>query len=101
MRFSLRLLSFGSSFLILLIIVIHYVSVLRSIWGPYDVGSYLKAAADNYLRKTEAGNYEHWNGIVQDKVIVVARLESEDTDWVEEYLPESASKFLCLRLLAI
>lgn len=27
--------------------------------------------------------------IVGDKVIVVARLESEDTDWIKDFLPES------------
>jgi len=89
MKCRLRLLLSSFSILILLIVVIHYMAVLRWIWGPYDVGSYLTASADNYLHGPGADVYEQWDGIVQDKVVVVARLESEDTDWVEEYLPES------------
>lgn len=29
-----------------------------------------------------------YNGTAQDKTIVMARLSSEDTNWVKEYLPE-------------
>lgn len=91
MRCGVRLSLLGLGILIIFsIFVIHYLGVLSSIWAPYDVGSYLTATAYSLLHDNGANSNEYWDGIVQDKIIVLARLESEDTDWVEQYLPESA-----------
>ena len=58
---------------------------LRDICSQYRAGAYLVDWLD---RKRPVQTPVPYNGAPEDKVIVMAKLEEESTDWVEEQLPE-------------
>lgn len=58
---------------------------LRDICNQYRAGAYL---ADWLDHKGPVQSPVFYNGIPEDKVIVMAKLEEEHTDWVAEQLPE-------------
>lgn len=65
---------------------------LEDLWNQYDVPAYVVSA---YKTSSLAGGYHALPHRTRpladntnDKVIVMARLEQEDTDWVKEELPK-------------
>lgn len=58
---------------------------LYSVWDQNNVAAYISAS----LGFTVEGHFEQPPlGMVDDKVIVMAKMENENTDWVAENLPE-------------
>lgn len=58
---------------------------LYSVWDQNNVAAYISAS----LGFTVEGHFEQPPlGMVADKVIVMAKMENENTDWVAENLPE-------------
>lgn len=58
---------------------------LYDIWDQYNVPAYVSSS----LGLKEDGHFEHPPlGMVGDKVVVMAKMEKENTDWVAENLPE-------------
>ena len=86
MRWSYRFaLSISIPLIVLLLILKNYV---EDIWDQYRVGSYIKASWDNKFHAgIKESSYPH-QGKPGDKVIVMAKLEKEDTSWVTEHLQE-------------
>lgn len=57
---------------------------LQGLCDQYSAGAYLVAWMANH----GAHHHSPHRGAVGDKVIVMARLEEDDTNWVQEELPE-------------
>ena len=85
MRWSARFIFAGS--IILLISFFLLVRKLNEVWDQYNVPGYIQSS----LRHGIAGQPPDISGEVGDKIIIMAKLEKEDTSWVAEYLPEYAS----------
>lgn len=77
---------FGAS-VILFIPLFLLVRKLHEVWDQYNVPAYIQSS----LRHGIAEQPQAIIGEVGDKVIVMAKLEKEDTSWVAEYLPEYTS----------
>ena len=86
MRWSLR---FALSASVLLIILLLFLkSHLEDLWSQYSVGSYISHSWRNTFQYGIVDNNPAFGGEPGDKVIVMAKLEKENTDWVTEHLPE-------------
>lgn len=82
MRTSHRLLIVG--FLVLAFVLAVKIR-LYAVWDQNNVAAYISAS----LGFTVEGYFEQPPlGRVEDKVIVMAKMEHENTDWVAENLPE-------------
>lgn len=60
---------------------------LEEIWDQYSVKNYIVDSVFYYITPEEASDKPEeleWG----DKVIVMARMEEENTDWVQQELPE-------------
>ena len=57
-------------------------------WDQYNAPAYAWASLQNTFRGSTLDNPPAVEGKVEDKVVIMARVESEDTDWVAENLPE-------------
>lgn len=57
---------------------------LQDICNQYRAGAYVV----NWLDRNDTTSSPHGNTTPGDKLIVMAKLEEEDTKWVEEELPE-------------
>lgn len=89
MRWALRFALSASvlAFLLLVLLKNH----LEDLWDQYDVTSYIGASWKNTFKHGTVQNIPTFNGQPGDKVIIMATLEKENTDWVAEGLPEYAS----------
>ncbi|KAL8847063.1 MAG: hypothetical protein Q9221_007882 [Calogaya cf. arnoldii] len=75
----------------LLLVIIAFVTLyikFAQIWDQYSAPSYAWASLQNTLRGSTLDNPLAVAGKVEDKVVIMARVESEDTDWVAENLPD-------------
>lgn len=70
--------------LILLIALFFLTRKVLDTWDQYSISSYIRASI-NHGAQAEAPTIPGEPG---DKIVVMAKLEQEDTNWVEEYLPE-------------
>lgn len=64
---------------------------LQDLYNQYRAGAYLVDWLD---RNGPVHSPASGDGTPGDKVIVMAKLEEEDTNWVEEELPECVLDFL-------
>ena len=85
MRCALRL-ALGASF-ILLIALFFLKHLLEDLAEQYSVGTYIKTSWSNF---GTVQNDPIFRGEPGDKIIVMAKLEKENTDWVHELLGEYA-----------
>ena len=64
---------------------------LYEIWDQNNVPAYIRSSL-GFSLGFDDDDIDHFShpplGTVSDKVIVIAKMESEDTDWVAENLPE-------------
>ena len=88
MRWTLRL-AVSASFvvIILLLLLKHH---LEDLWGQYRVGMYIATSWKNSFKHGTVQDTARFQGKLGDKVIIMAKLEQEDTDWVSDELPEYA-----------
>lgn len=72
---------------------------LEEIWDQYSVEDYIVDSIFYYVPEEIPDQPEEleWG----DKVIVMAKLEEENTDWVKEELPEYAAFFLGVPISAL
>ena len=86
MRWSLRLIL--SAFFLLSIPLFLITRHFADIWDQYNISSYIAASWQNTFRYGTVENIPAFDGKPGDKVIIMAKLEKENTDWVTEELPE-------------
>jgi len=84
MRLALRFVLAAFALLIFLLLVLK--NHLADIWDQYRVGDYIehKVTGDNGYK----GYLPPLQGAKGDKIIVMARLEKDNTDWVTHDLAE-------------
>jgi len=83
MRCSFR---FALSGLVLLIIpLLTLKSRLQDLWNQYNVASYI---SHSWRYPSRYGTVVNNSVEPSDKVIIMAKLEKENTDWVTEHLSE-------------
>lgn len=58
------------------------------IWDQYSAPAYAWASLQNSFRGSKLDNPPPIVGKVEDKVVIMAKVESEDTQWVADNLPE-------------
>lgn len=92
MRWTVRFALTASivSIVLLLILKQH----LEDLWDQYNVPAYLRSSFRNSFSHGELDHLAPVPGTMGDKIIVMARLEHEKTDWVAKNLPESAPLIL-------
>jgi hypothetical protein len=86
MRWILRLLFAGLFFPILLLFLLK--NHLEDLSDQYNVSDYVHASLQNTFHHGTLDYHAPFDGKVGDKVIIMAKLEKEDTEWVAENLPE-------------
>lgn len=63
---------------------------LEDLWDQYNVPAYVRSSFKNTFRH---GPLEYLTPVpskMADQIIIMAKLEAENTDWVAKNLPESA-----------
>ncbi|CAO1596835.1 hypothetical protein XANCAGTX0491_000665 [Xanthoria calcicola] len=86
MRWTLRF-ALPALLLVIIVSVTLYIKFAQ-IWDQYSAPSYAWASLRNTLRGSTLDNPPAVLGKVEDKVLIMARVESENTDWVAEGLPD-------------
>lgn len=86
MRWVLRF-AIPASLLAIVLCTVLYVKFAQ-IWDQYDAPAYAWASLKNTLRGSKLDNPPPIEGKVQDKVVIMAKVESADTQWVADHLPE-------------
>ncbi|MCJ1463953.1 hypothetical protein MMC07_002563 [Pseudocyphellaria aurata] len=92
MRWAVRFALTASivSIILLLILKQH----LEDLWDQYNVPAYLRSSFRNSFSHGELDHLAPVPGTMGDKIIIMAKLEHEKTDWVAKNLPESAPLIL-------
>ncbi|KAK4692954.1 hypothetical protein P7C71_g4349, partial [Lecanoromycetidae sp. Uapishka_2] len=88
MRWALRFAVSTSILSIILLLLLK--NHLEDLWDQYSVGTYIATSWDNTLQHDTVENIPTFRGQPGDQVIIMAKLEKENTDWVSEQLPEYA-----------
>ncbi|KAL8828715.1 MAG: hypothetical protein Q9170_006484 [Blastenia crenularia] len=86
MRWTLRF-AVPASLLVITLFTILYIKI-ASLWDQYDAPAYAWAALKNTFQNSELDNPPPIAGKAEDKVVVMAKVEAEDTEWVAEHLPD-------------
>lgn len=86
MRLALR---FALSASVLLIILLLIVKIkLQDIWDQYGVSTYISHSWKNTFQHGPVQNIPTFGGEAGGKVVIMAKTEKENTDWVAEHLPD-------------
>jgi hypothetical protein len=86
MRWSLRFAVSASLLLIILLVLLK--NHLEDIWDQYSVGTYIATSWKKTFQHGIVENIPAFRAEPGDKVIIMAKLEKENTDWVFDGLPE-------------
>ena len=86
MRWTVRF-ALPALLLVITLFVILYIKFAQ-VWDQYSAPSYAWASLQNTFRGSDLDNPPAVVGNVEDKVVIMAKVESENTDWVAENLPE-------------
>ncbi|KAL9600679.1 MAG: hypothetical protein Q9219_003009 [cf. Caloplaca sp. 3 TL-2023] len=86
MRWTLRF-AIPASLLFVTLCTVSFIKVTE-LWDQYNVPAYAWAALQNTLRGSELDNPPPIPGKLEDKVVIMAKVESEDTQWVADHLPD-------------
>lgn len=97
MRWILRFFATASLVSILLLLLLK--NHLQDLSDQYDVSAYIHASLRNSFHYGTLEYHAPFSGKVGDKVIIMAKLEKEDTEWVAANLPEWVSSRLYPRIL--
>ncbi len=74
-----------SGFVLLIIPLLILKSRLQDLWNQYNVASYI---SQSWRYPSQYGTVVNNSVEPSDKVIIMAKLEKENTDWVTEHLSE-------------
>ena len=88
MRLALRFALSASIFLIIVLLIVKI--KLEDIWDQYGVSTYIAHSWKNTFQHGPVQNIPVFGGEASDKVVIMAKTEKENTDWVAENLPEYA-----------
>lgn len=88
MRLALRFALSASVFLIILLLIVKI--KLEDVWDQYDVSNYIAHSWKNTFQHGPVQNIPTFDGEASHKVVIMAKMEKENTDWVAENLPEYA-----------
>ena len=86
MRLVLRFALSASIFVIILLLIIKI--KLEDIWDQYGVSTYIAHSWKNTFQHGPVQTIPTFGGEVSDKVVIMAKTEEENTDWVAQQLPE-------------
>lgn len=89
MRWTLRF-ALPALILVITLFAVLYIKY-DQIWDQYNAPAYAWASLQNTFRGSTLDNPPpvlEGEGKVEDKVVIMAKVESEDTDWVARNLPE-------------
>ena len=88
MRWTVRIAIIASTLSLLLLLLLK--SHLEDLWDQYNVTAYLRTSLQQTFHpdnprysSTSPPSSQHG-----DKIIIMAKLKTENTDWVAEHLPE-------------
>lgn len=97
MRLALRFALSASIFLIIVLLIVKL--KLEDIWDQYGVSTYIAHSWKNTFRHGPVQNIPTFGGEASDKVVIMAKTEKENTDWVAEHLPEYARLYFASGIL--
>lgn len=63
-------------------------NILEDLWDQYSVSAYLQHSWKNSFQHGTVQNIPALHGEAGDQVIIMAKMEKENTNWVAEMLPE-------------
>ena len=86
MRLALRLVLLVTVFLLIVFLIVKI--KLEEVWDQYSVSTYIAHSWENSFQHGAVQNIPAYGGEASDKVVIMAKTEKEDTDWVAENLPE-------------
>lgn len=86
MRLALRLIF--TAFLIAIIVLALLRNLIADRWNQYGVGLYIKHKVETSLRNGTLDYLPPLPGVTGDKIIVMAKLEKDNTRWVFDELSE-------------
>ena len=79
-----------TAFLVGIILLFTLKNQIEDKWDQYGVGSYVKHKVQTTLRNATLNYLPPLPGVTGDKVIIMAKLEKDDTSWVTKDLFEYA-----------
>ncbi|KAL8714952.1 MAG: hypothetical protein Q9225_006481, partial [Loekoesia sp. 1 TL-2023] len=85
MRWTLRF-ALPALLVVITLCTILYIKFAQ-IWDQYNAPAYAWASLQNTFRGSKLDSTPPIPGKVEDKVVIMAKVESEDTQWVADYLP--------------
>ncbi|MCJ1257846.1 hypothetical protein MMC24_005672 [Lignoscripta atroalba] len=77
-----------SAAIVLLLVVFILKEQLESVWHRNSISAYIHDALFDPWHNADINETALWDGRPEDKVIVMAKLEAENTDWVLDHLPD-------------
>lgn len=86
MRWTLRF-AIPASVLLITLCTVLYIK-FDQVWDQYNAPAYAWASLKNSFRGSKLDSPLAIVGKVEDKVVIMAKVESEDTQWVPDLLPE-------------
>ncbi|KAF6225593.1 hypothetical protein HO133_009593 [Letharia lupina] len=86
MRLALRFALSASVFLIILLLIVKI--KLEDVWDQYGVSNYIAHSWKNTFQHGPVQNIPTFDGEASHKVVIMAKMEKENTDWVAENLPD-------------
>ncbi len=86
MRWTVRLALLALTICLLLLLRF----IIGDFWDQYNVDAYLYGSVTTFFHRPGVPDNPSISTTNSDKIIIMAKLEAEDTDWVAEHLPESA-----------
>lgn len=89
MRWTLRFAVCASLLLVILLLILK--NHLEDLWDQYSVGTYIATSWHNTFQHGTVENIPTFRGQPGDQIIIMAKLEKENTDWVADGLPEHVS----------
>ena len=86
MRLALRFALSASVFLIILLLIVKI--KLEDVWDQYGVSTYIANSWKNTFQHGSVQSIPTFGGKAGDKVVIMAKTEKDNTDWVAQHLPE-------------
>lgn len=75
-----------------LVMLFFFDTLVRDSWHKYNVNDFVYSSVAKALH-IELDTYNPTGENTGDKIVIMAKLEAEDTEWVAEKLPEYVSFF--------
>ena len=92
MRWTVRFAITASLILMVLLFILK--EHLEDLWDQYNVPAYVRSSFKNTFRHGPLDYLTPVPSKMADQIIIMAKLEEENTDWVARNLPKSAPLLL-------